>query len=267
MEPTDGWVTFADGALRLMPSRVALLEINAPERRNALSLAMWTAIEAVAERVEADESIRVLLVRGAGGKAFSAGADIGEFADVYATPESTADYNARVRRAQARLRDLPRPTIAVVDGVCVGGGCGLALACDLRFAATDARFGITPARLGLAYSYADTAQLVEKVGPARAKDILFSGRLLEAGEALAIGLVDRLAAPEALTGTVADYAEGLAALSQTSIRAAKAIINRLADRQAESSADMDALFSDSFSGPDFREGYAAFLAKRRPVFG
>ena len=117
------------------------------------------------------------------GGTFSAGADITEFKEVYATPETTNAYNGMVRLALSRLRDLDRPVIAVIAGACVGGGCGLALAADLRFAAPEARFGITAARLGIGYSPEDNAQLVEKIGPARAKDLLFSARLIEIGRA------------------------------------------------------------------------------------
>lgn len=258
---------FADGQLRLVGTGpVVTLELNQPERHNAVSSAMWRALPEAVAAIEADEAIRVVLVRGAGGRAFSAGADISEFDAIYSDPERTEAYNAAVRAGQAALRGLHRPVIAVVDGVCVGGGCGIALACDLRFASTAARFAITPARLGLAYSYADTAQLVEKVGPARAKDILFSGRMLPAEEALAIGLIDRLIAPDELEGVVRNYAEDLARLSQTSIRAAKAIVNMLVDASAETPAEAARIADSTFTGPDFREGFQAFMEKRKPRF-
>lgn len=257
---------FADGALRLHISRIATLELNAPERRNAMSAAMWAGISEAVAAIGQDDEVRVLLVRGAGGKAFCAGAHIGEFGELYATPGSARDYNAVIRAAQAGLRNLARPTIAVIEGACVGGGCGIALACDLRFAAADARFAITPARLGLAYSYADTAQLVEKVGPARAKDILFSGRMLDAQEALRIGLVDRLCSGDALADDALAYARTLAGVSQASIRTAKQMINRLSDLAAKGDPAMDALFDAAFSSADFKEGYNAFLAKRPPSF-
>ena len=260
------WKDFAQGALRLKPGRIARLVLNQPDRHNAMSRAMWEALPAACQAIEADQDIRVVIVEGAGGRAFCAGADISEFAEVYATADSTASYNAAVREAQARLRDLMRPTIALVEGICVGGGCGIALACDLRFASERARFGITPARLGVGYSRHDTAQLVEKVGPARAKDMLFSGRLLEADEALRIGLVDRVA-PEGEIGPAAEaYAAALAELSQTSILTAKAIINGLTDPEGSDPQRLDRMAADAFEGEDFREGYRAFLEKRKPNF-
>ncbi|WP_421928600.1 enoyl-CoA hydratase/isomerase family protein [Neoaquamicrobium sediminum] len=260
------WTDLAGGELRLRLARIATIELNAPARRNAMSAAMWRGLREAVGLIAADEGVRVVLVRGAGGKAFSAGAHIGEFEEVYADADSARAYNDDVRAAQAKLRGLPRPTVAVIEGACVGGGCGLALACDLRFAAETARLAITPARLGLAYSYADTAQLVEKVGPARAKDILFSARLLPAPEALSIGLVDRVVPADALEAESAAYAEGLAALSQSSIRAAKAMINRMSDLSATGDGETDALFASTFAGPDFQEGYRAFLEKRPPAF-
>jgi enoyl-CoA hydratase/carnithine racemase len=259
---------FAGGRLLLQTGSVARLAINAPERRNAISQAMWQALPEICATIAAEESIRVVLLTASpdAGGAFSAGADISEFEAVYADVQSTRAYNASVRRAQQALRDLPRPVIAVIGGACVGGGCGLALAADLRFASGAARFAITPARLGLAYSPEDTAQLVEKVGPARAKDILFSARMLSAEEALSYGLVDRVLEPEGLEAAALEYANGLSQLSQTTIRAAKTIINRLGAPDPQACAGLHALFEASFSGPDFAEGRKAFLEKRAPKF-
>lgn len=266
MSDAVSWTGFAGDALRLAPGRIARLQLNQPEKHNAISLAMWRGLPEVLAAVEADRSIRALVVEGAGGKAFCAGADISEFADVYATRESTARYGTHVHEAQARLRALPRPTIALVEGVCVGGGCGIALACDLRFASSAARFGITPAKLGLAYSRSDTAQLIEKVGPARAKDILFSGRLMDAGEALAIGLVDRVYAPQDVRAQTMAYADSVASVSQTSILIAKTVVNALAELGTTDDARLDELVSTAFDGEDFHEGYRAFLEKRKPRF-
>jgi len=261
-------IAFADGRLILHPGPVARIEINAPARRNAISRAMWQALPLICDRIAADEAIRAVLLTaspGAGG-AFSAGADITEFAEVYATAGSSAEYNRLVRLAQARLRDLPRPVIAVIAGVCVGGGCGLALSADLRFAAPGARFGITPARLGLAYSPEDTAELIAKVGQARAKDLLFSARLIDAGEALAIGLIDRILPEDGLDQGALDYAQGLAKLSGQSIRIAKDAINRLSAPDPAVCAALHAAFVASFAGADFAEGRSAFIERRAPEF-
>ena len=255
--------TLADGRLVFEAGTVARLTLSAPASRNAMTRAMWAALPGLAARIAADPGIRVLVLTGAGG-ALCAGADIAEFAEVYATPESAAAYNATVRAALAALRDLPLPVLARIEGPCVGGGIALALACDLRFADPGAVFAITPARLGIAYSPADTALVVAAVGAARAKDLLFTARRVGAAEALSIGLIERLSAPGALDADVAACAEELARLSPASIAQAKATVNALAPV-----ADDPALiagFLALFSGPDFAEGRAAFLARRPPRF-
>jgi enoyl-CoA hydratase/carnithine racemase len=252
---------FAEGRLTLEPGPIATITLNAPATKNALTRAMWAAWPVIAARIAADDTIRAVIVTGAGG-AFSAGADISEFDAVYATSASAADYNATVRAGQQALCDLPRPVIAAIDGACVGGGCGIALSCDLRFAAPDAVFAITPARLGIAYSPADTASLIDKVGPARAKDILFSARKLDAAEALRIGLIEDIHAdPLAAART---YAEGLTALSPASLQATKAIINGISPRTTDHA--LQAKFEAVFSGTDFAEGRRAFMERRKPRF-
>lgn len=255
--------TFADGRLTLFPGRIARLTLNAPEARNAISRAMWEVLPEIAGRLAADPGTRVLIVTGAGGT-FSAGADIREFEATYATPDSAAAANAAIRDGLQAIRDLPLPVLAMIEGPCIGGGCGLALACDLRLAADSAVFAITPARLGIAYGVADTWALLEKVGPARARDILFSARTLPAAEALAIGLIERVLPAATLAETTLAEAERLAALSAASLRVTKATLNALSappDRPDLTRA-IDALFS----GPDFAEGRSAFLARRRPSF-
>lgn len=255
--------SFAGGALRLDPGRVARLTLEAPATRNAMTRAMWAALPQVAARVAADPEIRVLVLTGAGG-AFSAGADIGEFAEVYATAESAAAYNAGVRAALAALTGLRKPLLARIEGPCVGGGVAMALTADLRFAAEGSVFAITPARLGIAYSPADTALLLAKVGPAAAKDLLFSARRVTAAEARALGLVERVVPAADLDAEVAAYAETLAAMSPASLAQAKATIDAMAPRVADPA--LEAAFAALFSGPDFAEGRAAFLEKRAPRF-
>jgi enoyl-CoA hydratase/carnithine racemase len=204
-----------------------------------------------------------VLVTGAGG-AFCAGADISEFETVYGSEAAAQEYNALVRAGQQALRDLPLPVIAVIEGPCVGGGCGIALSCDLRFAGEGSVFAITPARLGIAYGPADTMALVEKVGPARAKDILFSARKLDTAEAFAIGLVERVAPVGTALAAALAYAEGLAALSPASLAVTKRIVNGLIPVHTDPAIlrDFDALFT----GPDFAEGTRAFLERRPPRF-
>ncbi|MBB6251689.1 enoyl-CoA hydratase-related protein [Nitrospirillum iridis] len=246
---------------------VATVTVDRPDKHNALSLEMWLALPGLMARVAGDTAVQVVVLTGAGGQAFSAGADIAEFARLFATPEGTARFNAAVRAGNLAVERCPKPTIAQVSGLCVGGGCGLALHCDLRFAGAGARFGVTPAKLGFVYPFEDTRRLVDHVGPARAKDLLFSGRLIGAAEALAIGLVDRVVEDEGLAAAVRDYAANLSGLSQFSIQAAKRIIQAIQDGEsAVTDAGVATFLEQAASNVDFQEGRDAFLAKRRPKF-
>lgn len=257
---------YAGGLIRLaLASGLAVVTIDRPAVRNAISQAMWQAFAAIAADLDADPTLRVVLLRGAG-ETFSAGADIAEFETVFADPASRDAYNAIVREAQAALRAVACPTIAVIDGNCIGGGCGLALACDLRFASARARFAITPAKLGLGYSFGDTLQLVEKVGAARAKDMLFSARALAAEEALAAGLVDRVFAVESVEAEALAYAETVADLSQATIRSVKRFVNAIADRHLDGTERFEPAYRAVFEAPDFAEGRSAFMEKRKPRF-
>lgn len=255
--------TYAEGRIVLTPGPIARLTIAAPSSRNAMAAPMWAALPEVAARIAADPAIRVVIVTGAGGT-FCAGADISEFEEVYATPERAARYNATVRAAISAIRAVPTPVLARIEGSCFGGGVALALACDLRFADAGAVLAITPARLGIAYSPADTALVVQAVGAARARDLLYSARRVGAAEAAAIGLIDRCCAAGTLDAEVDAYAVELARLSPASIAQAKATINALTAAQAEP-AIMDG-FAALFVGPDFAEGRAAFRERRPPRF-
>lgn len=239
---------------------VALVTISQPARRNAVSQAMWAAIPEVLAR--AGEA-RAVVLRGEG-EHFAAGADISEFEETYRDRGSAAAALDRLEAAMAAVAGCPAPVVAAVRGSCVGGGCGLALACDLRFAAPDARFAVTPAKLGLAYTLGDTKRLVDAVGLAAAKDILFSGRMVGAEEAHRIGLADRLTADP--VAAARDYAAQLAANAPGSLRAAKAMTARIAGGQSADDAETRGLYLDLVEGADFREGYAAFLEKRYPDF-
>lgn len=254
-----------DALLVSQTGPIATLTLNRPDKRNALTLAMWLALPDLLARLAADRDVLSLIVTGAG-EHFAGGADIAEFPTVYATAQSAAAYTDAVQAAGSALAAFPKPTLARIRGACVGGGCGLALACDLRFADDTARLGITPGKLGLAYTLADTKRLVDAVGPAAAKDILFSGRLLDAGEAYRLRLVDRVAAPDALEALASDYLQSLAGVSQFSIRAMKGTIGAIQAGKDRASPDDMADYLAGFQGEDFQEGYAAFLAKRPARF-
>jgi len=248
-------------SLRLERSgAIAHLIIDRAAKRNAITQAMWEAFPGLIAEAMADPAVRVMILRAAEPGAFSAGADIAEFASGARDPAWRAANHAAIARAQIDLTLAPKPVVALIEGDCVGGGCGLALACDIRVATPAARFGITPAKLGLVYSLHDTKLLVDLVGPAQAKRILFTAGLIDAAEALRIGLIDLI------DGDAAALADQIAANSLHSAVAAKAMVRRILNGQAHDDAETHALFADAFTSPDFAEGVDAFLAKRKPVF-
>ena len=256
-----------DGPLCLaFDGPLARLLINRPEVRNAMSEAMWDLLISHVQAIAAAPAIKAVVVEGAGMQAFCAGADMAEFAQVYATPERTRAYNAKVQQAQIALERLAKPTLAMVRGACVGGGCGIALACDMRVVAQDARLGITPSKIGAAYSLSDTRRLVALVGPACAKDMLFSGRLLDSEEALRVGLVDRCCDSAQLAEVARACLEPWLTNSSHSIAQAKRSILSIAGIAPTSDQALQAGLEDCYAGPDFAEGYAAFLTKRAPRF-
>ena len=257
MTATEGLELTVEGA-------VATLVLNRPARRNAVNRAMWQGLPGVLETARAAK-VKVLILTGAG-EAFAAGADISEFERVYATRQTARAYFGEIAAGMAALAAFESPTLARIDGACVGGGLGLALCCDLRIASDRARLGITPAKLGLMYALADTRRLVDVVGPSRAKDILYTGRILEAAEALAFGLVDSVVPADRLDGAVSEKAATIAAASQWSARKTKAVVARILAGQVDDDALTGAWMLDAVEGEDFVEGRDAFLAKRTPKF-
>lgn len=249
--------------LEIKPPLARLL-IDRAEKRNSITQAMWEKLPELLGQAMADPAVQVLILQAAEPGAFSAGADIAEFG-AHAQDPAWRDANqTAIRRAQHALARAEKPVIALIEGACVGGGCGLAIACDLRVVSRQARFGITPARLGLVYSLHDTKLLVDLVGPAQAKRILFTGGLIDAVEAHRIGLVDMLADdPQA---AAAELVASIAAASPHSVRASKRMIRRILDGQAEDDADTIRQFNAAFDGEDYKEGVAAFLEKRSANF-
>jgi enoyl-CoA hydratase/carnithine racemase len=245
---------------------VATLRLNRPDSHNAIRLEMYEALPGLLKEIDADRSVKVLVVRGAGRKAFASGADISEFREVRANAESARSYNERVAAAERALEGLTKPTIAMVHGYCIGGGCGLALACDLRFADENARFAITPAKLGLVYSLESTKRLVDAVGAAQAKWILMSGRHVDARRAHQIGLADEVVPTDDLERLTYEFAELLCGRAQFSIRATKQIVGRIQAGQTEDDEESRELRNSSFDTEDYAEGVSAFLDKRRPQF-
>jgi enoyl-CoA hydratase/carnithine racemase len=239
---------------------IAHLIIDRAAKRNAFHQAMWEALPGLVARAMADDAVRVLILRSAEPGIFCAGADIGELSSNAANPDWLAANQAAINRAQWDLTRAAKPTIALIDGDCVGGGCGLALACDLRIASARSRLGITPAKLGLVYPLHDTKLLVDLIGPANAKRMLFTGALLDPTEAKRIGLIDDIADnADALLDT-------LTGVSGHSQRQVKAMIRLILDGQVEDDDATRTMFAEAFRGPDFREGVDAFLTKRKASF-
>jgi enoyl-CoA hydratase/carnithine racemase len=254
-----------DEHLRLaIDGRIATLTIDRPQRRNAMSFAMWSALPGLIGQVKVADDVRVLIIKGT--EHFSAGADISEFATLRAGADGARRYGAAVHAGERAIAELEIPTIAAINGFCIGGGCEIALACDIRVAVQDARFGITPAKLGIVYNITSTKQLVDAVGPAWAKRILFSADLLDAPTALRIGLVDELLPTGELDAHVRELAERIASRAGVSVRGAKQIVGRiLAGQHAEDDA-VHAIYDEAVLSPEYAEGVAAFLEKRQPRF-
>ena len=241
----------------------ATLTLDRPAKRNALDLATWEALPGFVERAVADPAVRLLVVTGAGG-AFCAGADIGEFAAHAADPVWRARNNAAIRATQTTLARAAKPVLAAIDGDAIGGGLGLTLACDVRLATRRSRFGLTPAKLGLFYPLHDTKLLVDLVGPAQAKRLLFTARIVDAEEAARIGLIDEVV--DNLVAAVDDFAARVASLSATTQLAAKAIVGRILDGAIDDDAGTAAQFDAAFASADFAEGVAAFQTRRPAHF-
>jgi enoyl-CoA hydratase/carnithine racemase len=254
-----------DGLDLRVADDVAFLTLDRPAQRNAITMDMWRALPGVMAGMSADPQAKIVILAGAGGH-FAAGADIGEFEAAFSTAERAADYGALLRGAMQAVADCPKPVIAQIEGACIGGGCGLALACDLRIAADTARLGITPAKLGLAYSLEDTKRLTDAVGLSKARMMLFTGQLLNGAQALAFGLVDQLAASADLAGIVHALARDIADASQVSVRMTKRIVALIAQGAAHDTEETRRLFADAATGADVAEGRRAFLEKRKPRF-
>jgi enoyl-CoA hydratase len=245
---------------------IATLTFNRPEARNAMTWEMYADLVAACDRVDSDDAIRVLVFRGAGGKAFVAGTDIAQFQN-FKNRDDGVKYEERLDGVLDRLERVSKPTIAQVEGVAAGGGCAIALTCDLRVATPEASFGIPIARtLGNCLSGTSYSRLLEVMGPGAVKDMLFTGRLIGGAEAHSLGIVNRLVAAGEIDATVRALAAGIAANAPLTLRATKEMIRRvLAKRRLAAGDDAD-MVEMCYTSADFREGVTAFLAKRKPVW-
>lgn len=255
--------------LARVEDHVGWLTVNQPERRNAVSLEMWQGLADATAAFESDPDVRVVVMHGAGGKSFAAGADISEFAKNRSNAEQKKHYGEISARAHHGLASLSKPLIAMIQGFCIGGGLALALKADLRFASPGSSFGVPAAKLGLGYDYPGLAALARLVGPSVAKDIMFSARFLEADEALKTGLINFVVDETQLEEHVRAYANRVAANAPLTVHAAKAAIRefeRYSDADDSAAAELDALVNRCFDSEDYKEGREAFMEKRTPQF-
>lgn len=240
---------------------ITRLLIDRADKRNACTLAMWRSVPGLLAQAAANPDCRLLIVQAAqAGGAFCAGADISEMLDNVADADWRDANQAAINAAQYHLTRFPLPTIAYVEGDAIGGGCGLTLACDMRVATPAARFGVTPAKLGLVYPLHDVKLLTDLVGPGQARRLLFTASLIDADEALRIGLVERVA------NTPCVLTDPILAASRQSIRALKGFVRRVLDGQVAEDAETQAIFAAAFASADFAEGAAAFVERRKPHF-
>ena len=255
-------MTTADTIFQIDPP-FAFLTFNRPQARNAMTWAMYDALLAACEKVDADPQVRVFILRGAGGKAFVSGTDISQFQS-FREPKDAIDYERKISAVLGRLERVVKPTITQVEGFATGAGCGIVATCDLSVATTDSAIGIPIARtLGNVASSGTFARIVNLIGPARAKEMIFTGRLIPAPEAQAMGLFNRVVPKESIEAAVMELARQIADNAPLTIRATKEMTRRLMEARSPEQPDAD-LIEMCYMSADFKEGVEAFLAKRKP---
>jgi enoyl-CoA hydratase/carnithine racemase len=245
---------------------VGYLVFNNPERRNAVSLDMWQAASSALDRFEADADIRLVVLAGAGDKAFVSGADISQFESQRSSAEGVQRYEEIAEAAQARLQSFDKPLLAMIRGYCLGAGVNIINVCDLRIASDDARFGIPAARMGLGYRASSMKNLVDIVGAAYAREIMLTARQFTAAEAKEMGLVHRVVPAGELEKVTREYCETIAANAPLTLRTAKRILRELAQSPQVDFSLCKSWVKECFESADYLEGRKAFMEKRKPVF-
>lgn len=245
-----GWITF-----------------NNPARHNAVSLPMWQGLFDAVTAFAEDPEVRVIVLKGAGEKAFVSGADISEFEEKRSSQQTIEAYNAVSHRATATLHNVNKPTIAMIRGYCVGGGVSVALSCDMRIAAEGSTFAVPAAKLGLGYEFDGVRKLVDVVGPSFAREIFYTARQFSAQEAVTMGLVNRLVPVDGLESYVRDYAGTIAANAPLTVGSIKTLVAQaLKDESERDTALCEAVVRRCFESADYVEGRTAFMEKRKPKF-
>jgi enoyl-CoA hydratase/carnithine racemase len=245
---------------------VATVILNRPESHNAINVAMYGDLPDVVGALDADPTVKVIVMRGAGTRSFASGADISEFEAERSDAVKAKAYNEKVAAAEHAIEELTKPSIAMIHGYCIGGGAGLALACDIRFADRAAKFAITPAKLGLVYSLESSKRMVDLVGPSRTKWILYSGLQIPADRAYELGLFDEVVDADDLEELTYGFADTVCSRAQFSVRAGKVMVDKVVAGQVRDDDATIDLRNSSFDTEDFTEGVQAFMAKRSPNF-
>jgi len=240
---------------------------NNPEKHNAVSLEMWDAADEILAEFESDESVRVVVLSGAGGRSFVSGADISKFEKERGSEEAVRHYNSRTRAVYDRIQAFAKPTIAMINGYCIGGGLNLAVTCDLRFCSEKSKFAMPAARLALGYPYPAIKRLINVVGQGAAKDLMYSARRIDAAEALHIGLVQQVLEEAELGQFVDDYASRVAANAPMTVRTMKFIAGEVFKDPEDRNLELcDRRVAECFASEDYKEGARAFMEKREPQF-
>jgi enoyl-CoA hydratase/carnithine racemase len=260
-------MTQTDKMLARKEGGVGFVTFNNPERHNAVSLEMWEATTRILNDFAADNEIRVVVLTGAGGKAFVSGADISRFGTERATIEAIRAYNTKTDATYASIADFPKPTIAMIQGYCIGGGLGLATCCDLRICSDNSRFAVPAAKLGLGYGYNGLERLVDVVGPSFAKEIFYTARQFDAEEARIMGLVNRVVPVAELQSYVKSITDMISVNAPLTIKAVKYTVGEiLKDESKKNLARSTEMVEQCFASKDYTEGRTAFMEKRKPVF-
>lgn len=246
---------------------VGHIVFNNPARHNAVSLEMWQRMQSLLAEFSADPSLKVLIVSGAGGKAFVSGADISKFESERASMEAVKTYNANSAKAYDQLYNFPKPTIAKIQGYCIGGGLNVAVCCDMRICSADAKFGIPAAKLGLGYGFVGVNRLTEIVGISRAMELFYTARQVAADEALLIGLVNRVVPVAEIDAAVDETAGTIAENAPLTVATIKAVAREIGKPESERDlAKLERMVEACFGSNDYVEGRRAFLEKRKPRF-
>ena len=246
---------------------VGYITFNNPEKHNAVSIEMWDALEQILDGFRSSKDIRVVVLNGAGGKAFVSGADISKFDKERSSKEAVLSYNKRTQKVYENLETFPKPTIAMIDGYCIGGGLNLAVCCDIRICSEKSKFAMPAAKLSLGYPFSSIKRLFDVMGPGMAKHFMFTAEKISASEALACGLVQKLVSEDNIDSYVKDYALNIANNAPLTIKAMKQIGIEISKNSDERDLLLcEKLASACFDSEDYKEGRKAFMEKRKPNF-